>query len=296
MSTIVTRTGKGSALTTAEMDANLTNLNTDKLENIVEDTTPQLGGNLSLENYSIQNTAGNIDLYPNASTGAIEVKQGVGINLNAASSIFTTTTNENITISANGSGYILLNQAGSVVVTNTASSGYGVVTGATSTGIALTANAGAQAATDSKIQVTSGGGITVQAGSGSTLAMTGQDITLTGETSVSSLESYAEKIQALAPVSGTLTIDPTAGPIKYVIPNGNITINGFSSPVAGQTVSFLIDNSTYATSYTLTLGAAILVPGGTAPSLTASGNDLLTITCIDAATPVYIANVVNDFQ
>jgi hypothetical protein len=126
--------------------------------------------------------------------------------------------------------------------------------------------------------------------------MTGQDITLTGETSVSSLESYAEKIQALAPVSGTLTIDPTAGPIKYVIPNGNITINGFSSPVAGQTVTFLIDNSTYATSYTLTLGAAILVPGGTAPSLTASGNDLLTITCIDAVTPVYIANVVNDFQ
>lgn len=32
MSTIVTRTGKGSPLTFAEMDANLTNLNTDKLE------------------------------------------------------------------------------------------------------------------------------------------------------------------------------------------------------------------------------------------------------------------------
>lgn len=46
MATIVTRTGKGSALTFAEGDANFTNLNNDKLENVVEDTTPQLGGNL----------------------------------------------------------------------------------------------------------------------------------------------------------------------------------------------------------------------------------------------------------
>lgn len=46
MATIVTRTGKGSALTFAEGDANFTNLNTDKIENVVEDTTPQLGGNL----------------------------------------------------------------------------------------------------------------------------------------------------------------------------------------------------------------------------------------------------------
>lgn len=46
MSTIVTRTGKGSALTFAEGDANFTNLNNDKLENVVEDTTPQLGGGL----------------------------------------------------------------------------------------------------------------------------------------------------------------------------------------------------------------------------------------------------------
>lgn len=46
MATIVTRAGKGSALTFAEGDANFTNLNTDKIENVVEDTTPQLGGNL----------------------------------------------------------------------------------------------------------------------------------------------------------------------------------------------------------------------------------------------------------
>lgn len=67
MATIVTRAGKGSALTFAEGDANFTNLNTDKIENVVEDTTPQLGGNLdgqantvsdiNLENYKETNFA-----------------------------------------------------------------------------------------------------------------------------------------------------------------------------------------------------------------------------------------------
>jgi hypothetical protein len=55
MSTIVTRSGKGSALTQAELDDNFTNLNTDKLENVAEDTTPQLGGNLDAQTYRITN-------------------------------------------------------------------------------------------------------------------------------------------------------------------------------------------------------------------------------------------------
>ena len=59
MATIVTRTGKGSALTFAEGDANFTNLNTDKLENISEDTTPQLGGDLDLNGNEITDSTGN---------------------------------------------------------------------------------------------------------------------------------------------------------------------------------------------------------------------------------------------
>jgi len=39
MSTIVTRSGKGSPLTNAEVDANFTNLNTDKLQLVVNGTT-----------------------------------------------------------------------------------------------------------------------------------------------------------------------------------------------------------------------------------------------------------------
>lgn len=94
MATIVTRTGKGTALTFAEGDANFTNLNNDKIEltdlsvtqnsasgsgalsynntsgvitytppvipsagiaNVVEDTTPQLGGELDAQGNVISN-------------------------------------------------------------------------------------------------------------------------------------------------------------------------------------------------------------------------------------------------
>ena len=51
MATIYTRATKGSALTWTEGDANITNLNDDKIENIVEDTTPQLGGALDVNTF-----------------------------------------------------------------------------------------------------------------------------------------------------------------------------------------------------------------------------------------------------
>lgn len=71
MSTIVTRAGKGSALTWTEGDANITNLNNDKIEDIVEDLTPQLGGNLDVNGNSIVSTSNaNINITPNG-TGSI---------------------------------------------------------------------------------------------------------------------------------------------------------------------------------------------------------------------------------
>lgn len=61
MATITTRSGKGSPLTNTEVDDNFTNLNTDKIENVVEDSSPQLGGNLSLNGNNITGN-GNITL------------------------------------------------------------------------------------------------------------------------------------------------------------------------------------------------------------------------------------------
>ena len=55
MATIVTRAGKGSALTHNEGDQNFINLNSDKLENVSEDTTPTLGGELDANSNKIVN-------------------------------------------------------------------------------------------------------------------------------------------------------------------------------------------------------------------------------------------------
>lgn len=57
MSTITTRSGKGSPLSHTELDNNFSNLNTDKLENISEDTTPTLGGDLDGGASNISNVA-----------------------------------------------------------------------------------------------------------------------------------------------------------------------------------------------------------------------------------------------
>jgi len=77
MSTIVTRASKGSALTWAEGDANITNLNNDKLQNVVEDTTPQLGGNLDVNGQTITATSTNdITLEVTGSGGHINLRHG----------------------------------------------------------------------------------------------------------------------------------------------------------------------------------------------------------------------------
>lgn len=73
MTTIVTRAGKGAALTWAEGDANFENLNNAKLENVLEDTTPQLGGNLDVNGQQIVSVSnGNIVVAPNG-TGKTKV-------------------------------------------------------------------------------------------------------------------------------------------------------------------------------------------------------------------------------
>ena len=83
MATIVTRAGKGSALTWTEADANISNLNTAKLENVVEDLTPQLGGNLDVNGNSIVSVSnGDISITPNGTGSVIidgnEFPQAIG--------------------------------------------------------------------------------------------------------------------------------------------------------------------------------------------------------------------------
>lgn len=385
MSTIVTRSGKGSALSTSEMDSNLTNLNTDKLENIVEDTTPQLGGNLDVQtnsivsstvngnisvtpdgsgkvivkrlqvsdgsdgNISVDVADGNLNLSAGSGTGVVNINSTTGIQISADGSsnanVFTASSNGNIVLKPNGTGVVIsdknhllqtgtlvsasgtdltlstqgasdlivMNQTAGVVVTDTAASGKGVITGETSKGIAILSNGGASNVTDPSVSITSGGGATVSAGTGSALALVGGtvgitgtttvtgNLTVTGETDLDLLTNYVHDIQTVTP-SGTYAPDPSTGNVIYVIPQANLTINDFATAAIepGQSITLFIDQSSYSTSYTLTLGSNFLLPGGTAPTLTATGNDLLTMTCLDDGTTsggnIYIANFVANYQ
>jgi len=54
MADLTLRNVKGSPLTNQEVDDNFSNLNTDKLENVSEDTTPQLGGDLDTNGNDIK--------------------------------------------------------------------------------------------------------------------------------------------------------------------------------------------------------------------------------------------------
>ena len=99
MATIYTRATKGSALTWTEGDANITNLNNAKLENVVEDTTPQLGGNLDVNGNSIVSVSNaNIEIAPN----------GTGDVYLTADLVRVGDSNANATITTNGTGDLIL--------------------------------------------------------------------------------------------------------------------------------------------------------------------------------------------
>lgn len=290
MATIVTRTGKGSALTTAEMDANLTNLNSSKLENIVEDLSPQLGASLDIQTYNIttSTTNGSIGLAPNG-TGAVNILTGTGLNILAnggESKIFTTSTNAHIRLAPNGTGYVKTDKDIDLEAKQ-------LITTTTNGDLKLSANG------TGKVTIEGGSGIDLKDAATITTssAATDIDITATGYINLNSNTlfgaGFEETVYSSTTTTGTYAPSISNGTIHYVALTGNMTINGFTDVVGGQTISLVFDGT--GGTYTLTLGANILTPGGSL-ALTAGGYDVVTITCIDDVTPTYIATAVNDFQ
>lgn len=369
MSTITTRSSKGSALTFTEMDNNFTNLNTDKLENVSEDTTPQLGGNLDVNgnsivsasggdiaitpdttgsvvldglnwpqadgtaNYYLQTNGsgqlqwgaggsgisnvvedttpqlgGDLDVQANAittstvngavtispnGTGTVYVDSGNGIDLNITSpKIQTTTTNANMEIAANGAGYILLNQVGGVVVTDTASSGFGVVTGASGVGFSALTNGGAQGATDPQFALTNGGGATLSAGAG-VLSFNGASATFNGlNVNNLQLDDYKETIYTGGSTTGTITPDVANGNVQSITLTGSITFNAFANPESGQSMTLVVTQPSSGGPYTLT--STMKFAGGS-KTLSTDANAIDVITVFYDGTN-YIASLATDFS
>jgi hypothetical protein len=61
---------------------------------------------------------------------------------------------------------------------------------------------------------------------------------------------YHEKIHSLGTTSGTITPNVANGNVQTITLNGNLTLNAFTSPIAGQSLTLIVN--TGGTSRTLT--------------------------------------------
>jgi hypothetical protein len=109
----------------------------------------------------------------------------------------------------------------------------------------------------------------------------------TGQTVVKNLE-YQEFVHALGTTSGTITPNATNGNVQTITLNGNLTINAFTSPVSGQTITLIID--TNGTGRTLT--STMLFAGASKTLSTTDTIDILTISYIGTT---YYASLVKGY-
>jgi hypothetical protein len=164
---------------------------------------------------------------------------------------------------------------------------YGITTTTANGSIVLTANGEGSIELDSPVTLNTN---RLSYGTGATHGVT---FDINGMVSLGYIKSFGENIYTSTTTTGTWAPNAADAPLQYVPMTGNMTVNGFTSGTGGQTITIIFDGT--GGSYTLTLGADILTPGGTG-ALTSGGIDLVTITLIDDETPVYIATIVNDFQ
>lgn len=378
--TIVTRAGKGSALTHVEADANFTNLQnaTISVTDGSNSTAIDLNGSITFSGtggITVTEGSGTITVDGSSASGGLaniveDTSPQLGGNLDIQSnSIVTTTTDGSIVLTPNGTGLVeiqgdaqLNNQ---LVIVDTEELGFGVITGGTATGLAFATNnadenseaiyivptggiqligAGNGVSIDDQIfpsadgtanQVlkTDGAGnlswVTITQATGSELANIVEDTTpqlggnldingnsivsvsngsinitpdgtgeiaLNGGVNVGQFNYYNEKIHLSSTTTGTWTPDPADGPIQYVAMTGSMTINDMGGDfVAGDSITILFDGT--GGSYTLTLGSKVLKAGGDA-TLTDGGFDVLAITCVDdeASAEIYLASLATNFS
>jgi hypothetical protein len=325
MATIVTRSGKGSALTWTEGDDNFTNLNTDKIEAVADDTAPVLGGDLDVDEYKITTTSSTVpltieayqdagysfDVETNSLTGSapviningiLAVDDSLGLGINGI-----TTQSDSIGLYL---GVNLLDATKPSIVLDNDGTISMVVEGAATPFIELTAadgsvqiqgllypnadgTVGQVLTTDGEGNLTfedaAGGGIaevvddtTPQLGGNldvngnSIVSASNGNIVIapngTGMTQLNNIE-YHEKIHDLGTTSGTVAPDVANGNVQTITLNGNLTLNAFTSPIAGQSLTLIIN--TNGTSRTLT--SSMKFAGGEKTLSTTNTTDIISV-------------------
>jgi hypothetical protein len=84
---------------------------------------------------------------------------------------------------------------------------------------------------------------------------------------------YSEKVFNLGTTSGTITPNAINGPVQTITLNGNLTLNAFASPVAGQSITLIVN--TAGTGRTLT--SSMKFAGGEKTLSTTDTTDIISI-------------------
>jgi len=121
--------------------------------------------------------------------------------------------------------------------------------------------------------------IVTRAGKGSALTWTEGDANITNlnndklEASGGTLTGYRETVFSLGTTSGTVAPNAANGNIQTITLNGNLTLNGFTSPVAGQSITLIVN--TGGTGRTLT--SSMKWAGGVKTFSATSTTDIISV-------------------
>lgn len=228
MATIVTRSGKGSALTWTEGDNNFSNLNT------------ELGNKVA----SVSGTAGRITVGGTATAPTVDLSSGVVSPASVTYASITVDTYGRVTALSSGTAPV-------TSVSGTA--GRISSSGGTTPSLDLVSGIATAGTYAGRVTVDTYGRITAAT----------NDVT-----------GYTEPIYDLGTTGGTIAPNVANGNVQKITLNAALTINAFTSPVAGQSLTLIIYGGTAYTSITSTMKFA----GGTKTLTgTASCIDILSV-------------------
>jgi hypothetical protein len=189
MATIYTRATKGSALTWTEGDANITNLNTAKIE-LTNLSVTDTGGDGSL---SYNNTTG-VFTYTGPSAAEVRAHFSAGTNITIVDGVISST--------ASGGGGDLVDD--------------------------LTPQLGGDLDVNGKnIVSVSNGNIVIEPNG-------------TGKTVLKNINYYESPVYDLGTTSGTIAPNVANGNVQKITLTGNLTLNAFTSPIAGQSLTLIV--------------------------------------------------------
>jgi hypothetical protein len=121
--------------------------------------------------------------------------------------------------------------------------------------------------------------IVTRAGKGSALTWTEGDNNFSNlnndklEKTGGTITGYKETVYSLGTTSGTITPNVANGNVQTITLNGNLTFNAFASPVAGQSLTLIVN--TGGTSRTLT--STMKFSGGSKTLSTTNTTDIISV-------------------